>query len=163
MNPPTDPQVQIRRLFALKRHEQPPPGYFESLSDKVIARIEAQPFSRPVPWWRRWCAELAQQPLLASTYGILFAGLLVVAIGLAQSSESGEGPDPNLSHPVTVAPFQALSHDLLSTILPAPMDSVDPSTGPSSITPVLPLQGLSASPFQLPDSSEVERAAALKR
>jgi hypothetical protein len=85
MNSSPENHENLRKLLALKRHEHPPPGFFPAFSAKVIARIEAESVVRRRPWWQQWFAEMAEQPLLASTYGMLFAGLVVVAIGLAQS------------------------------------------------------------------------------
>lgn len=41
---------ELRRLLALKRHEIPPPGYFENFSGIVIARIRAGENVRELPW-----------------------------------------------------------------------------------------------------------------
>jgi hypothetical protein len=140
MNSSPENQDLIRKLLAIKRYEQPPPGYFESFSHKVIARIEAPSTSAALPWWRQWFAGLAEQPLLASTYGMLFAGLLVVAVGLAQSSTE---EDPDLSLAVGLSPLGSYSYSLMDDAAPSeiPLRPVsENSTLPSSMRSV-------ASPF----------------
>ena len=41
----------LRRLLALKRHEMPPPGYFNNFSSQVVHRIRAgEPEAQPAGW-----------------------------------------------------------------------------------------------------------------
>jgi hypothetical protein len=129
MNPPPENHEQLLNLLAIKRHEQPPPGYFVSFSHQVISRIEAQ-CSQRVPWWRQWFAELTEQPLLASTYGLLFAGLLVIAAGLAQSST---GSEPEIAVPPfsPIGSYYSLSED------PLPYEPLPRATSHASTSPVL--------------------------
>lgn len=94
MNSSPDDQESIRKLLVIKRYEQPPPGFFNSFSDQVISRIQTQSTLHRPSWWQQWFAEISGQPLIASTYALLFAGLFVVALGLAQSptvNEQAEG------------------------------------------------------------------------
>ena len=43
MNTPPENEFQdLRRLLALKRHEQPPPGYFNNLHRDIIAQLKAE-------------------------------------------------------------------------------------------------------------------------
>jgi hypothetical protein len=136
---------QIRKLLAFKRYEQPPPGYFSSFSAKVIARIEAESFARKKPWWQQWFAEMAEQPLLASTYGMLFAGLVVVAIGLAQSSENADLTIPN------VLPYYGLTEAAVPREFPfrlmndsnvVPSNSLSPAPLPFGV-PMIPVDRVS--------------------
>jgi hypothetical protein len=87
----------VVRLLALKRHEQPPPGYFNGFSEQVIARIRAGEriqddilFERlgwQVPWLQRLWTVFENQPALAGVFGVAVCGLLVAAVVYSQSVE----------------------------------------------------------------------------
>ena len=75
----------IRRLLALKRHEQPPPGYFDRFSGQVIARIRAgerasdsfwERFAFEGAWWQQIWAAFETKPLLAGAFGATVCGLI---------------------------------------------------------------------------------------
>jgi hypothetical protein len=76
----------LRRLLALKRHEQPPPGYFNDFSSQVIARIRAgervdeggfdQMFWE-APWLQRLWAAIETKPIMAGAFGAAVCALLV--------------------------------------------------------------------------------------
>lgn len=70
--------VELRRLLAVKRAEQPPPGYFNTFAGKVIARIEAQGLAAPKPWWTRWMTTAAWAPGMAGANTAIFAGLAML-------------------------------------------------------------------------------------
>jgi hypothetical protein len=100
----------LRRLLALKRHEQPPPGYFDSFSRQVIARIIAgegvdeNVLDRvfwEVPWSRRlWMAlEARAKPILAGAFGAAVCSLLV--FGVIYSEKTDVDPVAGLAVPGT--------------------------------------------------------------
>lgn len=79
----------LRRLLALKRHEQPPPGYFNDFSSQVIARIKAgdrgeeSPLERlfwEAPWLQRLWAALETKPVMAGAFGAAVCALLIVGV-----------------------------------------------------------------------------------
>jgi hypothetical protein len=87
MNQDTENFEQLRRLLALKRHEQPPPGYFNDFSSKVIARIrkgEQGAFIDRLlweaPWLQRFWAALETKPILAGVCGVAVCGLLITGV-----------------------------------------------------------------------------------
>ncbi len=84
MSPDHEDFRQLRQLLALKRHEVPPPGYFEGFSRQVMARIKAgeQAEDRAswllgVPWFRRAWDLLERQPIWAGAFGAAVCALLV--------------------------------------------------------------------------------------
>src|SRR6185503_19939948 len=85
----------LRRLLALKRHEQPPPRYFNEFSGRVIARIEAgERGEQDVTWWQRFWAFLEATPAFSGAFG---AGICAVLItGMLATGETGPvaGTDP---------------------------------------------------------------------
>jgi len=90
MNPDPGTFEDLRRLLVLKRHERPPPGYFDRFPREVIARIreaESAPglaiFQPPLPWLQRlWRALEAMA--VPTAVGAVVCG--VVILGLMRSS-----------------------------------------------------------------------------
>ena len=80
----------LRRLLAIKRHEQPPPGYFNDFSRQVIVRIQAGEgasgvsllgqFLQPVSWVRGLWNSFEAKPVVAGAFGVGVCGLLVVGL-----------------------------------------------------------------------------------
>jgi len=66
----------LRRVLALKRHEMPPPGYFEDFSSNVIARIRAAEAVRKTPWLLRWLQAFESRP----AYPVSFASALCLVL-----------------------------------------------------------------------------------
>ncbi len=80
----------LRRLLALKRHEQPPPGFFDAFARRVISRLEADelveeaagvnPGFWEVPWLQRFLATFDRSSALAGTFGLAVCGLLLAGL-----------------------------------------------------------------------------------
>lgn len=70
---------QLLKLLALKKYEQPPPGYFDQLSQEISARINAGGSDRTVlmqevggelGWLGRIRTFLEARPILAGAFGM---------------------------------------------------------------------------------------------
>src|SRR5215467_6387274 len=96
MSPIPDDFEQLRRLLALKRHEQPPPGYFHGFSRQVIVRIQAGELGDPAgaslwsfsggSFLQRIWATLDARPVLAGAFGVAVCGFFVVGALLSDST-----------------------------------------------------------------------------
>ena len=124
---------ELRKLLAIKKYESPPPGYFHRFSDKIIARIEADRASDAGPGWRRWLTELVGQPASIAAYILVFGGLGILALGLAQSPITDQALQPTAvwAAPAAIDPFasrdaepQVVTH---AAIL---QSSISPVVGP---------------------------------
>lgn len=99
MSPEQNDFQDLRRLLALKRHEQPPPGYFNGFSRQVIIRIRADQrlekdsfaarLLRDNPWMQRVWAGLQAKPSVAGAFGVVVCGLLVSVVLYSEHAESG--------------------------------------------------------------------------
>jgi len=78
---------QIKRLLACKRYEQPPSGYFNYFSHRVIARIEMDEQSRGSTWWAWLMERFEAKPILACAYGVVVSSLLFVGFKLSEIFE----------------------------------------------------------------------------
>jgi hypothetical protein len=95
----------LRRLLALKRHEVPPPGYFNRFSGDVIARIRAgdQPadaaesLSKHAPWLLKFFQIFEAKPAFASSFASALCLLLLFGIVYAQRPDAAPQPLTQMS------------------------------------------------------------------
>jgi hypothetical protein len=98
MSPEQNDFRDLRRLLALKRHEQPPPGYFDGFSQQVIGRIRAgqrlekEPLAArlvmEIPWLQRLWAALQTKPSVAGAFGVLVCGLLISVVLYSEHADT---------------------------------------------------------------------------
>lgn len=93
MNPDSENFDSLRRVLALKRHEVPPPGYFNRFSRDVMARIKAgeagDEIGAELPWFQRVFGMFELKPMFAGAFGMTVCALLISGV---VSSESGSSP-----------------------------------------------------------------------
>jgi hypothetical protein len=99
----------LRRLLAWKRQEQPPPGYFNDFSRRVIARIEAGERGADRAGWSAWVQRvwlaLQARPAFAGAFGAAVCAFLVVGMVGSEDAPMTYRPDsvPNQAVLGTVA------------------------------------------------------------
>jgi hypothetical protein len=87
----------LRRALVLKRHETPPPGYFNNFSSQVIARIRAgeaaasaslsdQVFGS-MPWFIRLLQSMETKPVFAGGFATALCGLLLFGAVVARQPD----------------------------------------------------------------------------
>ena len=100
----------LKKLLALKRHEEPPPGYFDRLPGEVRARI-AHAQASPEPWWRRWLASWDLSPALATSYAVVTVTLVVGGIWMTKQPVAEGGPQ------IVTTPVPSVDANLTNTII----------------------------------------------
>lgn len=134
-----DEFLNVQRALRLKRYEQPPPGYFQDFSAKVIARIEAATVEREQSWWRHLLAQLESKPVLAASYAFALGGLLFFGFNLTgylgESAAASSRPNALPSTAASVgSPLVAPAHHALGV---TPVAAIMPasSTNPVALGP----------------------------
>lgn len=87
-HPEDNSSSDVTRLLRCKRYEQPPPGYFLSFSDKIIARIEAEETLEHSSWWNWLVARFDARPVLVCIYGLAVSSLLLAGFRMSQAFEA---------------------------------------------------------------------------
>lgn len=131
MNPEQEQFELLRRLLAVKRHEQPPPGYFDNFSRQVIIRIRAGETSssssilEALPWLRHLFGAFQGRPVLAGGFGFAVCALLLAGFLFSENAST----PPELSSgtlATTALPQWQLHPDVVSTALGQPSVQVEP-------------------------------------
>jgi hypothetical protein len=137
----------LRRLLALKRHETPPPGYFNNFSSQVLQGIRVGQTDKPTnlseelfnhaPWLAKLLHAFDTRPVFAG--GFAGALCLLLLFGIVYAERPDFTPQPLLQAANSSASLAAVSPTALS-------QSPDQLGIVSSTNPVLSLQPV-ASPF----------------
>jgi hypothetical protein len=90
MNSAADQSDQLQKLLALKRHEKPPPGYFHTFSNNVMARINSSEGDAEGRWLLNFWQRLTARPILSGAVAAGVFGLLVFSL-LAPTGTVGQG------------------------------------------------------------------------
>ena len=107
---------QLRQLLKLKRHEVPPPGYFNRLPAEIISEIRAEQragrdsvsrLATEAPWLMRLWGALEAKPLFGGAFGAAVCALILGALYLTE--KPAERPTPMPLNASMASPFMASS------------------------------------------------------
>jgi hypothetical protein len=129
---------RLLQLLAIKRYEQPPPGFFERFPREVHLRILAQSNSSRTwvsklgeesNWFRHIVALLDKRPYLAGVAGVMATGLVVSAIlytDYGPISPTVVAVDGSFSPTVTITPSLETANATPWAAAGAPLSSTNP-------------------------------------
>lgn len=137
MNDAPENFEQLQKLLALKRHEQPPPGYFNRLPGQIIARLEAENARQPKSFLEKLFAGTFFRPAVAYGFLGVFSALAVTGVILTVTSQT-ETPMAQPTFPEPLRLGSVAGADLGVTSVQAPSLSLTPAplSGGSSTNPV---------------------------
>jgi hypothetical protein len=134
----------LRRLLSLKRHEIPPPGYFDRFSDGVIAQIKAGISSKRSSSGTSWLEFLRIFEMKPALTGAFASGLLMLLLfGIVYTNQPDTATQPLLPMAESTSASLAMSS---TTALGQPTDqtlltSSISNNSVSSLQPVASLFG----------------------
>jgi len=144
----------LRQLLALKKHEIPPPGYFDRFSGEVVSRIRAGESARPetmlerlfaeAPWLLKLIQAFESKPAFTGVFASALC-LLIVA-GIVYSDNPAATPDTTAAQmSLNGSPMAAMSTGFLDASAASPQGGMIISTNPvESLDP-------NAAPFGRPN------------
>ncbi len=112
MSSPQEDFDKLKQVLVCKRYEQPPPGYFDRFSEKIVSRLEAEEFTEYSSWWQWLVEKFDARPVVACLYGCAVSGLLLTGFRLSQVFENEAS-----AHSIDGSPWLGLAATAASTSL----------------------------------------------
>ncbi len=131
MDPADDNFESLTKLMALKRYEEPPPGYFDRLPSRILGRIVREE-EEPTDWLRSLFGRFEFRPALAGAFGFTLGAFYLIGVGY-----SGRvAPKP--TDPAWIA-HERMASEVRNPIVWTPVTRPVAiyRSGSSSMTPVL--------------------------
>jgi hypothetical protein len=97
MDPVEDQFASLRRLLVVKRHEQPPPGYFDRLPDRIQHRLAAGEAGRPASWWQSLLAQMDLRPAIAGAFALAVGALFLFGLSLPEQASRPQAQAPGIA------------------------------------------------------------------
>jgi hypothetical protein len=133
MNPDPEEFETLRKLMALKRHEQPPPGYLNQLSTRIRTRIEGG--EGQLNLWDRFSANFSLRPSLAYAFGLTVCGAVGLSAVSMVKQEMAQAADSSPAATLRVpAPAAALASQFDSATPPLHVANWLRNTNPTAET-----------------------------
>ena len=113
MNPESKDFDSLQRLLALKRYEQPPPGYFDRFNRDVMARIKAGEKGGVVgiessSWFQRMLSLFDVKPIFAGAFGTAVCAFVISGVISERApAVATTSPGPISPSVATVVPMDA--------------------------------------------------------
>lgn len=136
MKPAPEDFSRLQKLLAIKRHEQPPPGYHDRLPGQIIVRIQAEAAAQPEPWWRLLLAGFHTKPAWAIAFSVLVLGALSTGVWLAPRMQKDADVGTNDGTATAAIAVGEPSQASNSVALQLPLDN-PPNTNTSAAPPGL--------------------------
>lgn len=81
MDPVRDSFEALHRLLALKRHEQPPLGYFDDLRERVLDRLALEEDADPEDWFEALIERFRLRPALVGFFSFALGTFYLAGLG----------------------------------------------------------------------------------
>ena len=130
----------LRRAVALKRHEQPPPGYFDRLHRRVLDRLPLEREVEPEDWFEALFERFRLRPALAGFFSLALGAFYLAGLGYSGRVAQQQQDAPariEIASGFQRRPFSAFEPRVTSVL------ARDDRPSRPSVTPVIPA-GLSA-------------------
>ncbi|HNQ88507.1 MAG TPA: hypothetical protein PKM73_07835 [Verrucomicrobiota bacterium] len=126
---PGDSQCRsLQRLLALKRHERPPPGYFDRLPGRIQCRLIEQPEPDALGWLGGLLAGFQLRPAALGLFAVLVSCTYLLGFSasrdLVRQSWQAQAMREHLPGPHELAGWQSYA------VRRAPRNQPMPSTAP---------------------------------
>lgn len=100
MYPPEDAEKRLVRLLSLKRHELPPPGFFDQLPSRILVSLRAGSEISELSWWEKVWQTVVQQPMVGLSYATLGVGAVLFGISVLETAIDVRGVPEKPSAPL---------------------------------------------------------------
>jgi hypothetical protein len=144
MQPPDDAEQRLVRLLAFKRHETPPPGFFDQLPVRILVNLRAGSEVSEIPWWTRAWRVLVHEPMIGLSYAALGMGAVLFGISVLETAVDVQNPPnsptqglfPGVSSDVVLSDPQGIPPGMVYRIVePSPATWFQTGLNPQSQTP----------------------------